>query len=167
MLGIAVLTVIAAAFFVVPSASHAGTLDYDGTRFAYTAAAGELNGVNLGAAALGNVRDTAPIELTASADAVCDETGDPAISGTAFGRSLAERGFEGTRTKHGRYRTGLRLREPGEEPGDASTPVTLGDADSGISACARALESYTESPVTIRHPSPDASPEPVPEWVGE
>ena len=76
---IAVLTVIAAAFFVAPSASHAGTLDYDGQRFAYTAAAGEVNGMNLGAAALGNVRDTAPIELTASADAVCDSTGDPGL----------------------------------------------------------------------------------------
>lgn len=93
----------------------------------------------------------------------CEESGDKPAPQRTVGLALAERGFMDDRTKHGRYRTGLRLLEPDEEPDDASTLMTLDDADSAISAHARAQAAYSENPVTIRHPSPDPSPE----WVRE
>lgn len=86
----------------------------------------------------------------------CGETGDRPVSPRGFGLDLGKRGFEDTRTRHGRYRTGLRLLEPGEA-GDAYGPVTLGDAYVIKPPSARAGGSYSiprhqASPVTKRHP---------------
>src|SRR5262249_33653357 len=51
----------------------------------------------------------------------CQGAGDDPVSQTTFGRALAERGFSKKTTKHGVYRLGVRLLEPGEQSGQVNS----------------------------------------------
>ncbi len=108
----------------------------------------------------------------------CGKGGEHPLPQRTFGLRLAERGYEQLRTKVARFWKGVGLRlpdggggpsNPGEEETQATTkpgspvtqrgPVTQGDAYSDISSFnmySRAGD--TENSVTLRHPSPNASP---------
>jgi len=109
-----------------------------------------------------------------------EESDEDPMTATAFGRALTGRGFHPNKTKHGRYRLGLRLLEPGENPEkpDTNPSPDIAKADDGqgpvrglasVTGCdglvpivttARALGGFIEKPDTnpepVTHPSPEA-----------